>query len=431
MKKLLLVGLSMMVAISSFAQNSPLITMTAEADGSTRTFSFGSAVDNNTISIDWGDGKIVKGATANQFDGSTTTDITGTPVSNGEIKIYTTGAINYLEAVSKVDAAGITSLDVSKAVELTKLYVNGNKLTTLDLKSNTALTRLYANNNSLRTLVLPSSVTYINVQNNSLETFDASAVPNLTYLHIANNKLTTLDFSSLLSIASIYAQDNLLTTFTLGANKTNKLLVNVSGNQLSTLDVTEATGLGTTGARLFAQNNNLTEIKYATLTTANLSGNKFKLSTLPQQNITTLTYAPQQALEVMADKGVVDLTSEYMVNNTATTYTWYNADKTLIPAGDYKEEAGKFTFNKPYESAYCVLANTTLGKFTGTNAFRTVLVKIQDVTTGITNPFKSASATGDIYNVNGTLVTKNAGIETLGRGIYIVKNGNKTIKIVK
>lgn len=259
MKKLLLVGLSMMVGISSFAQNSPLITMTAEADGSTRTFSFGSAVDNNTISIDWGDGKIVKGATANQFDGSTTTDITGTPVSNGEIKIYTTGAINYLEAVSKVDAAGITSLDVSKAVELTKLYVNGNKLTTLDLASNTALTRLYANNNSLRTLVLPSSVTYINVQNNNLETFDASAVPNLTYLHIADNKLTDLNLSTNLLITDLYAQNNLLTSFTLGANKNSKLRVNISSNQLGTLDVTEATGLGTAKASLFAQNNNLTE----------------------------------------------------------------------------------------------------------------------------------------------------------------------------
>lgn len=431
MKKLLLVGLSMMVGISSFAQNSPLITMTAEADGSTRTFSFGSAVDNNTISIDWGDGKIVEGATISKFDGLTTTPVNGIPVNNGEIKIYATGAISYFEAVSKIGTAGITSIDVSKAVDLTQLHVNGNKLTTLDLKSNIALTRLYANNNSLRTLVLPSSVTYINVQNNSLETFETSAVPNLTYLHIANNKLTTLDFSSLLSIASIYAQDNLLTTFTLGANKTNKLLVNVSGNQLSTLDVTEATGLGTTGARLFAQNNNLTEIKYTALSTANLTGNKFKLSTLPKQSINTLFYAPQQSMDAVANKGVVDLTSEYTINGVKTTYTWYKEDKTLISAEDYKEEAGKFTFNKPYESAYCVLANTTLGKFTGTNAFRTVLVKIQDVTTGITNPFKSASATGDIYNVNGTLVTKNAGIETLGRGIYIVKNGNKTIKIVK
>lgn len=431
MKKTLLMTIAALWAITSWAQTTPQITLTAEVDNMSRTFNIGSAVDNNTISVDWGDGNIIEVATVGQFDGYTTTDVIGTPLAGGQVKIYTTGALSYFEAVSKVGEAGITDIDVSKATQLTHLYVNGNKLKALDLSNNVALTRLYVNNNSLTSLVLSPSVTYVNAQNNSLERFDASVVPNLTYLNIASNKLTSLDLSANHVLANLFAQDNQMTTFVLGRNETEKLSVNVSGNQLTSLDLIEATGLGTAKARLFAQNNKLSQIKYSSLTTANLSGNSFTLSTLPRQNIATLTYAPQQPMEIVSTNGVVDLSGEYMIDGQATTFAWYKADGTAISASDYVEEAGKFTFNQNFESAYCVLSNAVLPKFADKNAFRTSAVAITSSTTGISMSSVAVPAKAVVYRANGTLVGQDVSIETLGKGMYIVKHDGKTIKIVR
>ena len=137
----------------------PIITLTAEVDGAARNFEFGSGVADNKISIDWGDGTIVDGATiAGVYDGWEVpgTVISDKPVGSGEIKIYATGAVTYFDCVSKVDGPGITKLDVSNAAELTELYANGNKLTTFDGSKLTKLTKLELHNNSLTEVNLPS-----------------------------------------------------------------------------------------------------------------------------------------------------------------------------------------------------------------------------------------------------------------------------------
>ena len=93
----------------------PLITLTVEAEaiGKARTFEFGSGVADNKISIDWGDGNIVDGATiAGVYDGWTTTQVTGKPVGSGEIKIYATGG-----TFDMIDKAGIKAEKVKKLYE--------------------------------------------------------------------------------------------------------------------------------------------------------------------------------------------------------------------------------------------------------------------------------------------------------------------------
>ena len=94
MKKTLLSFITCMVALFANAQN-PVITLTAEVTDAERTFEFGSATEGeNKISIDWGDGTTVEGATITAaYDGWTTTTVTGTPRGTGEIKIYATGDI--------------------------------------------------------------------------------------------------------------------------------------------------------------------------------------------------------------------------------------------------------------------------------------------------------------------------------------------------
>ncbi|MEE1121173.1 MAG: hypothetical protein UHT92_05780, partial [Prevotella sp.] len=221
----------------------PLITLTADVSGAARTFEFGSGVADNKISVDWGDGNIVDGATiADVFDGWTTTPVTGTPVGSGEIKIYATGAVTYFDCISKVDGPGITKLDVSNATDLTELYANGNKLTTFDGSKLAKLTKLELHNNSLTEVNLPSSLTTLKLDNNQLTSFDGSNCTLVTTLYLSNNNLGTLDVSMMPVLKSLYALNCGLTSVN-APLKVAKAFISVNDNKLETLDVSEATGL--------------------------------------------------------------------------------------------------------------------------------------------------------------------------------------------
>lgn len=106
-----------------------------------------------------------------------------------------------------------------------------------------------------------------------------------------------------------------LTSLTVGEKQAAGFYLSVNNNKLTTLDPRQATGLENKG-RLFAMNNNLTELLYDKIGTANLVGNKFTFATLPTRNIKTLTYAPQQPMEIALNGSSVDLSAQQ-----ADTYT--------------------------------------------------------------------------------------------------------------
>ena len=418
----------------------PIITLTADVDGAERTFEFGSGVADNKISIDWGNGTIVEGATAGVYDGWTTTKVTGKPVGSGEIKIYATGAVTYFDCVSKVDGPGITKLDVSNAAELTELYANGNKLTTFDGSKLTKLSKVYLNNNQLTSLSLPESVTYINLQNNKLTSFDGSKLPLVTSLYISDNTgLGTLDVSMMPALKSLYALNCGLTSVN-APLKVAKAYISVNNNKLETLDVTEATGLE--NGSLFAMGNNLTEVKLPNVKvkSVNISKNKFTLATIPATaNVTTLTYAPQQDMEIADIDGTIDLSAQNNLTGFATeakptVYAWYAEDGTALVAGtDYTEDAGKFTFVKEQaQKVYCTMTTEALPKFTGTNIFKTIAVAVKATSTGIENIESDAAMTGDIYSVDGKLIKRGANLSDMQKGLYIIKTAaGKTVKVSK
>ena len=441
MKKTLLTLMSCMVAWFANAQE-PVITLTAEVVEAERTFEFGSAAEGeNKISIDWGDGTIVEGATiTGVYDGWTTTPVTGTPKGNGEIKIYATGAICYFDCVSKVDGPGITKLDVSKATELTELYANGNKLTSFDASMLEKLSKVYLNNNLLTGASLPSSVTYLNISNNKLASFDGSNLTALTTLYLSDNSsLGTLDVSNMSALKSLYAINCGLTSFNAGALTTAKAYISVNNNLLETLDVSEATGLE--NGSLFAMGNNLTEIKLPSVKVkaVNISKNKFTLATIPATaNVTTLTYAPQQDMVIEDINETIDLSAQNNLTGFAaeaqpTIYTWCTeAGDTLVVGVDYTEEAGKFTFIKEQaQKVYCTMSTAALPKFTGTNVFKTVAVAVTAVASGIEN-VEAAELAGDIYSVDGKLIKSGAAVSEMPKGLYIVKTAaGKAVKVVR
>lgn len=441
MRKTLLTLTSCIVALFANAQT-PVITLTVDVDGTERTFQFGSAIKGeNKISIDWGDGNIVEGATLSGIwdDWDVyATPVTGTPKGNGEIKIYATGDLNYFEGVSKVDGPGITTLDVSKATELIEIYADGNKLTTIDVSMLSKLNKLLLNNNSLTEMNLTSSLTTLEVNDNNLTSFDGSGLPALTTLKINGNPLGTLDVSNMPALKTLYANNCGLTSFTAGALTTAKAYISVNNNPLETLDLSEATGLE--NGTLFANDNNLTEIKFpdVKVKTANIKNNKFTLATVPfTAKVTNLNYAPQQDMVIEDINETIDLSSQKSVvvgeEAKATVYTWYTAeDGTALVAGtDYTEKDGVFTFIAPQEQkVYCTMSNEALSKFTGNDIFKTVAVSVVAATTGIES-IEAAELVGDIYTVDGKLIKRNASVAAMQKGLYIVKTAaGEAVKVI-
>lgn len=440
MRKILLLLSLTLLGVTSNAQTTPVITLTAEVDDAPRTFGIGSADVANTFTIDWGDGNIVDGGAATGvYDGYNVpaTQITGTPVGNGNIKVYATGAVSFFDCISKVGGTGVTALDITKAVDLTEIDANGNKLTSIDLSKNTKLVNAQLNNNSLSSITFGNNPAFVtlNLQSNKLTAFDGSMVPTLTTLYLSNNQIPTLDLSKNTSLKSVYLLNMGLTSLNMGANKTSKLYLSVNNNKLTSLDVTEATGIQ--NGSLFAMNNNLTELKYTTLSKVNISGNKFTLASLPASNITsTYTYVPQQAMKIDGINGTVDLSAQnnlkgLTATTNTTTYKWYlKSGEALVSGTDYTQDGGMFTFIKNQnDSVYCTMATAAFPSFTGANIFKTVCAKVA-VTTGIDNLSIGSSEIVDVYSLDGRLIQKNAEVKALMKGAYIIRKANKAIKVV-
>lgn len=439
MRKILLFVVMALVSMTMNAQTTPVITLTAEVDGVQRTLGIGSADVANSFRVDWGDGNIVDGGAATGiYDGYdvVATELTGTPVGSGNIKIYATGAVSFFDCISKVGGTGVTALDLTNAVDLTEIDANGNKLTTIDLSKNTKLVNAQLNNNSLTTITLGNNpvFTTLNIQNNQLTSFDGSVVPTLTTLYLSNNYISTLDLSKNTSLKSVYLLNLGLTSLNMGANKTSKLYLSVNNNKLTSLDITEATGLQ--NGSLFAMNNNLTELKYTTLSRVNLAGNKFTLASLPTSGITTLTYAPQQVMPINDINGRIDLSAQnnlkgLTATTNSTTYTWYTKSGTALVSGtDYTENGGIFTFVKNQnDSVYCTMATPAFPNFTGSNIFKTVCAKVA-VVTAIDQLNVEDTETVDAYSIDGRLIQQNTEMKSLKKGAYLIRKANKVFKVV-
>ena len=235
--------------------------------------------------------------------------------------------------------------------------------------------------------------------------------------------MPTLDLSGNKLLRSCYLLDMGLTNLTVGEKTASGLYLSVNNNKLTTLDLRQAKGLENKG-KLFATNNNLTELLYDKIGTANLAGNKFSFATLPVANINVLTYAPQQPLDIVLNGSEVDLSAQQ-----ADTYKWYDTDGNELAEGtDYTAATGKFTFLKtPAKPVYCVLESTRFPKFVGSNAFKTVT--IQPVGTGISQlKADNAAANTAYYTLDGSFAGFNK--QQLKPGIYVAKNGKKAVKVV-
>ena len=148
--------------------------------------------------------------------------------------------IRYFSKLKQLDCQGngLTSLDLSQNIELTKLSCGSNPLNTLDISHNIALTELtcYYSNLSSIDLSQNTALRRLYCWGNKLTEFDFSNNPELETLECFDNQLTELDFSNNPELETLSCSNNQLTSINLLQNTELSALF-CDRNQLTSLDV--------------------------------------------------------------------------------------------------------------------------------------------------------------------------------------------------
>lgn len=191
----------------------------------------------------------------------------------------------------------LTSINISNLTELKFLLLSLNNLTNLDLKNNTKLEHVYLSGNKLSSITMPTSsdnLTRLDLNSNKLTSIDLSKLINLNYLILSANELSTIDISNNKNLEYLYSSSNKLSSINLSNNTklidldlynnnltsinasklTNLKYLNVSSNNLSSLDLSNLTELN----KIYASSNNLTSLNLEnqnSLTEINAVFNKF------------------------------------------------------------------------------------------------------------------------------------------------------------
>lgn len=331
----------------------------------------------------------------------------------------------------KATSAQITGIDLGKLIGLKKVSLNNNELTALSLDNNPEVIKL-----SLRA--------------NKLSAFDIN-LAKLTYLELSNqysgasktfgdNKIASLDLKKLPALQNLYANFVGLTPNL--ADAKNLTLLSLIGNEITDLKITsdkltrltlnynelttfDGSGITSSTIDIFLLNNKLgaTPVKLpAKAKNVNLNNNAFTFATLPAVSSVsgTLTYNLQAPVQVEEVNGKVDLSAQANVNGVETVFKWTDSANADIPATDFTNAAGVFTFSKNYDGAVCAMSNTAFPKLT----LKTVPVNIQGSGSGVESIDADENAEVVYYNLQGVKVSGNE------PGIYIRRQGNKTEKVI-
>ena len=134
----------------------------------------------------------------------------------------------------------LTTLDVSKNGNLTRLDCSDNRLSSLDVSENGNLTYLFCSNNRLSSLDVSrnGNLTGLDCSDNRLSSLDVSKNGNLIGLNCFKNQLSSLDVSKNGNLKWLYCVDNRLSSLDVSRNG-NLTGLDCSDNQLSSLDVSK------------------------------------------------------------------------------------------------------------------------------------------------------------------------------------------------
>ncbi len=444
---------------------SPAIILTIEVDkdnveNNLRELDFAVSEADHKLLIDWGDGTLIETEKIAVADGWTTTTVSGSVLGEGLVKICGDGIVEF-DCSSHVKSeeqfhAHVTSLDVTNAVDLTKLTCNTNSIAALDLSKNTKLTTLECSNNLLKVLDVSNNKELVSLTAKQLDLtgIDLSANTKLTTLYLNENKgLTGIDLKTNVLLKNAYLPDCALTEIDVTENSALATL-SVNNNKLTALDVTANEKMAT----LFCVGNQISDLKVNKIKTRLFcNNNNLTLATLPALpeggiKVSNYTYAPQndQVIPENITTGeMIDLSAQASAigveaETQATVFIWKGkAGATLVAGTDYTEDNGIFTFLTAQDSVYCEMTSAAFPKFTGANVFKTTAMDVS-FATGIDAVDAAANVSvcngqiivcdaneTTIYSVSGQLVAagKGNGAYKVEPGIYIVVTDSAVSKI--
>ncbi len=193
-----------------------------------------------------------------------------------KVKIIELSSAPELKVLELTNAALLTSLNITNQKELTKLKVTkAEKLTSIDLSQNTKLTKIVVEECSLTGSIDFSNhnvLTEVNLYYNKLSSVRLGNA--ITALQVSYNQLATLDLTPATGLKNLLAYNNKLTGITLAADKSKYEYIDIERNALVSFNLQNAVNVRT----LTIHNNpNLADLNLrgcAKLRTLSLNGNE-------------------------------------------------------------------------------------------------------------------------------------------------------------
>ena len=342
---------------------------------------------------------------------------------------------------------------------VTVFSMTGAKLSSFDGSKLTEAINISVCDAGLADITLPKGSTKLQemaLENNAFKRFDLSDFPELRILALSGNRLNSLDLSPCTKLEVASASDNGLSDIVINNKKLWALYVDQ--NSLSTIDLSGCPNI----QQFSISNNYLSEIdveKLSKLKMLVINNNYFSFATLPLHKSSYITYYyhNQYPLDIEQVDGVVDLSDQSMVDGTPTLYYWFigmpevdeegNLVGDLMTEGeDYTITDGVTSFNKDFEDAMCLMVNEKLPNVyiytylldvkAGIDAAADAAIKITSTQGSITVSADQEGLPISISNINGIAIlnaeTQAEGItiDNLQAGIYIVRVGDKTAKVI-
>lgn len=409
-------------------------SFTTTMGGQTVELSLAAAVAGDAIYIDWkGDGDI------EQYQMDTNYKLfSAKTTANTQVKVYSYDANSSLSVFS-MGGAYLKDVDLSGMTNLITLAVRNANISSMAWPASPALIELF-------------------LDNNKFDNFDFSIFPNVRYVSFLNNKFKTADLRGLDKLEIISFDGNGLDSIALGGN-TSLWALYLSQNNLTSIDLSQCKAMH----QVYLSGNKFEHINLDALTSLRslyLDNNLFTFATLPlpREQWTLYTYGNQAPVEPVLDGDKIDLSSQYMVADSITTYAWfdgvpvYDAElggfvgNLLTEGEDYTVENGVTSFLHSYSDAMCMMFNPifpnafmytdlmgVMGSVSDATADRDAIITASGCTvTAIAAPGTHVA----LYSTTGALIAT-AKCDSAGRavltapaGVVIAQAGSYTAKFL-
>jgi len=375
------------------------------------TLSLASTEDGASVYIDWkGDGNVT------QYPLKTTyTIFSAKTKKNAKVRVLISDEKEQVNIFS-VSNATMSDLNLEGLKKAFAISITNAGLTEFPLSKSNSLGEL-------------------NLSGNELSSIDLSRYQNLVYLSLSGNKFTSVDLSPVQGLQLAYLGNNAITE--VKYNNPNLWNLDLGMNKLTTVSFNGASNI----EQLWLNANQLTDVsevlKLKKLKVLNVVANKLTFATLPyNQNWNSYSYGRQADIAIEMNGSSIDLSSQAMVGDSATTFRWfidkptYNEDEgvyegeELIIDEEYTIKNGVTTFNfeNKIDDIVCLMNN---GALPNLDLFTTMVtyypVAINEIIAN--NP----NAKVGIYNAKGAYVGDD--VNALSAGLYIVNINGAPYKL--